>query len=403
VGETTQPRLGPPARGSGAELRVGVVGFGWMGQVHSRAYTRLAQHYPDVPLRPRLVAVAEVEPSRQRLAVTTYAFERAVDGWEEVVGADDVDAVSVCGPNFLHRDISVAAAQAGKHVWVEKPAGRHLADTAEIAQAVAGSGVQCAVGFNYRNAPAVELARTLVAEGRLGGIQTASVRFLSDYAAHPDGALSWRFDPSLAGTGVLGDLASHGLDLMRYVLGASGGDVVEVVGEQATFIARRPEPTNGAVSHFATAAGGRLGPVGNEDHVLAMLRFATGVRGVLESSRVAVGEQCAYGFEVRGERGAVAWDFRRMGVLSTCLGEEYQDAAWQERYVGPGVGEVGAFQPGAGVAMGYDDLKVIEAERFVRSVSLGEPVGATIEDALVAARFVEAVTRSIEERRWVAM
>jgi predicted dehydrogenase len=157
------------------------------------------------------------------------------------------------------------------------------------------------------------------------------------------------------------------------------------------------------VSHFSTAAGGPLGPVGNEDYISALLRFDSGARGSIESSRVAVGEQCTYALEVRGERGALRWDFRRMGELAVCVDQGYSDAAWQTRYVGADVGELAAFQPGAGVALGYDDLKVIEAERFVCSVASGEPVGATIEDAVTSASVIEALVRSVDERRWVAL
>ena len=306
--------------------------------------------------------------------------------------------VSVAGPNFVHRDVAVAAARAGKHVWVEKPVGRHLADTIDVAEAVRSAGVRSAVGFNYRNAPAVERARELVADGRLGRVETVGVRLFSDYAAHPDGALSWRFDPAFAGTGVIGDLATHGLDLARHVLGA---DIIELVADHATFITERPEPAAGAVSHYSTAAGGPTGPVGNEDHVSALLHFAGGARGVLESSRVAVGEQCTYGIEVHGDRGALAWDFRRMGELLVALDEGYTDAAWRLVRVAPGTGDLGAFQPGAGIAMGYDDLKVIEAERLVRSIAEDRPLGATVEDALVTARAADALVRSAAERRWV--
>ena len=381
---------------------VGVVGFGWMGQVHARAYSRLSQHYPNAPLQPHLVAVADTEASRREQAVRGYGFASALPGWQQLIARDDVDVVSVCGPNFVHRDVAVAAARAGKHVWVEKPAGRNLADTLEIAEAVKVAGVQSAVGFNYRNAPAVERAREIVASGDLGMIQTVNVSLLSDYAAHPHGALSWRFDNAMAGSGVLGDLACHGLDLARYVAGSATGEITDVVGDQSTFITQRPEST-GAVSHFATAAGGRMGPVGNEDHAAALLRYASGARGLIETSRVAVGEQCSYGFEIRGDKGAVGWDFRRMGELRVCAGQGYQDASWQVHFVGPGAGDYAAYQPGGGVAMGYDDLKVVEAERLLRSIAEKRPIGATVEDAVVTARLVEAMSTSFAERRWVSL
>jgi predicted dehydrogenase len=380
-----------------SELGVAVVGFGWMGQVHARAYSRVRQHYPDLALRPRLVAVADpADDGRRENAVRAYGFESSSTDWRDVVGRDDVDAVSVTGPNFVHREVAVAAAEAGKHVWVEKPVGRDAGETRAVAAAVRAAAVQSAVGFNYRNAPAVELARELVDAGRLGRIEQVDVRMLADYSAHPSGALSWRFETARAGSGVLGDLVCHGVDLARYVV----GDVTELVADDATYIAHRPR-ASGAASHFARAEGGDLTPVENEDYAAALLRFADGARGTLAASRVAVGEQCAYGIEVHGDRGALAWDFRRMGELRLCVDQDYQDAAWQTRMVGPGTGELAAFQPGAGIAMGYDDLKVIEAARFVRSIAEGKPYGATIDDAVAAAHAVAAMETSTRERRWV--
>lgn len=380
-----------------SDLRIGVVGFGWMGQVHARAYSRLLHHYGDAGLRPVLVAVADpATDGRAESAVAAYGFSDAHTDWRELVARDDIDVVSVTGPNFVHRDVGVAVAEAGKHLWIEKPAGRGVSETREIARAVAAAGVQSAVGFNYRNAPAVERARALVADGRLGRVQQVAVRMLADYSAHPDGALSWRFVNATSGSGVLGDLVSHGVDLARYVV----GDVASLVADQATFITDRPEGSASA-SHFARGGGGPHGPVENEDHVSALLRFVGGARGVLESSRTAVGEQCTYGIEIHGDRGALSWDFRRMGELRLCLDQDHQDAAFRTHFVAPGWGELSTFQPGSGIAMGYDDLKVIEAHRLVRSIVTGEPFGATIADAVVAAATVEAMATSARERRWV--
>lgn len=382
------------------DLGVAVAGFGWMGQVHARAWSRLLHHYPDSPVRPRLVAVADPEAARRDEAVAAYGFGHAHADWRELLERDDVEVVSVCGPNFVHREIGIAVAESGRHLWIEKPAGRSAQDTSAIAAAVRKAGVLSAVGFNYRNAPAVEVARQLVAAGRLGRIETVEVRMLADYSAHPDGALSWRFDPEYAGTGVLGDLASHGFDLASYVGGDTIGAVTELVADRARFITERPVAT-GAMSHFARGSGQRE-PVGNEDQASALLRFESGARGHLTASRVAVGEQCTYRIEVRGTQGALAWDFRRMGELRTCLGQDYQDAAWQTRLVAPGDGELGRFQPGAGMAMGFDDLKVVEARRLAESISTGIQHGAGIEDAVVAAELVDAVVRSAEEKSWVS-
>lgn len=370
-----------------------------MGQVHARAYSRLRHHYLDVPVRPELVAVADnAGDARIAQAVGTFGFSAVHEDWRELVARDDIDVVSVTGPNFIHRDVAVAAARAGKHLWLEKPAGRHVGETTQIRDAVRAAGVQSAVGFNYRNAPAVDLARQLIADDRLGRIHHVTVRLLADYAAHPDGALTWRFVNDLAGSGVLGDLVSHGVDLVRYLI----GEVTELVSDDATFIGARPQPV-GAVSHFSRGAGGPLGRVENEDYVSALLRFDRGARGMLEASRASVGEQCTYGIEVHGERGALSWDFRRMGELQLCLGQGFQNASYSTHYVAPGEGDLAAFQPGSGIAMSYDDLKVIEAQRLVRSIVTGTPHGATIEDAVSAAQVVEALTVSARERRWVEL
>jgi predicted dehydrogenase len=382
------------------EIGVAVVGFGWMGQVHTRAWARLAQHYPETPLRPRFVAVADPDAGRRQHAVDAYGFADAVADWAALLERDDLDVISVCGPNFVHREVGEAVARSGRHLWIEKPAGRSAEDTAAVAAAVHDAGVMAAVGFNYRNAPAVAHARELIAAGRLGRLESIDVRMLADYSAHPDGALSWRFDPEYAGTGVLGDLASHGFDLALYVGGDRLGDLAELVADQSTFITERPIAT-GAVSHYSRGGDGPRGRVGNEDVASALLRFGTGARGYLTASRVAVGEQCTYTIDVRGTEGAVSWDFRRMGELRLCLGTNYLDAPWETRFVQAGDGDLAAFQPGSGMAMGFDDLKVVECRALVESIHTGKPHGATIDDAVVAAGLVDAMVRSYEERRWV--
>jgi predicted dehydrogenase len=380
-------------------LRVGIVGWGWMGQVHARAYMRLRQHYRDAPLKPTLVAVADnAADDRLISAVDTFGFRDAYQDWHDLITRNDIDVVSVTGPNFIHRDVAVAAADAGKHVWVEKPAGRNAAETRAIRDAVLVSGVQSAAGFNYRNVPAVEMARQLIADGRLGRINHVHIRLLADYAAHPDGALTWRFKTEWFGSGVLGDLASHGVDLGRYLV----GDITALICDDATFISRRPQVSI-MTSHFSRGTGGPMEAVENEDYVAALLRFGGGARGILESSRASVGEQCTYGIEVHGDRGALSWDFRRMGELQLCVDQDFQNAYFLTHYVAPGDGGFARFQPAAGIAMGYDDLKVVEAHRLVQSIATGQAHGATVEDALYAAEIVEAMAESARDRRWVTL
>jgi predicted dehydrogenase len=376
---------------------VAVVGFGWMGRVHTQAYARVLHHYPRLGVRPELVAVAEEVPGRaEEAAAAQFGFAATTRDWREVAADPRVEAVSVTAPNFLHREIGVAMAAAGKHLWIEKPVGLTLADARAVADAVAGAGVQGAVGFNYRGAPAVETARDLITAGEIGTVTHARIRLFSDYAAHPESALTWRYERERGGSGVLGDLASHGADLARYLL----GDIAQLSADTAVFIPRRPRP-HGATAGHARAAGGEPGAVENEDYVGCLLRFASGARGVLEACRVSVGEQNAYGFEVHGTKGALFWDFRRMNELGVSRGSAYQDQPVSRVYVGPGDGEFGAFQPGAANAMGYDDLKVIEAYRFLRSVAEGRPYGATLTDAVYSAAALEAMAASAESGAWV--
>lgn len=380
------------------ELRVGVVGFGWMGQVHARAMSRLLHHYADAPLRPRLVAVADNAPDdRVERAAAAFGFAHVFDDWRALVTSDEVDLVSVTGPNFIHRDVAVAAARAGKHLWVEKPAGRNAAETAEIVAAVEAAGVQAATGFNYRNVPAVARAREIVASGRIGRVEHSTVRFLADYSADPGTALSWRFRTATSGTGVLGDLVSHATDLLAHVV----APIEELVVDRSTFVTRRREALPGAM-HYEQGAG-PVGDVENEDHVSALLRLTDGSRAVLESSRVAVGEQNTYGIEVHGTEGALAWDFRRMNELRVCAGQHPTNAFYAVEYAGPGDGELSAFQPGTNNPIGFDELKIVEARRLVESIASDKPVGATIHDALTAARVVDAMVESADERKWVRL
>ncbi|MFE2062187.1 Gfo/Idh/MocA family protein [Streptomyces sp. NPDC059467] len=379
-------------------LGVAVVGFGWMGRVHTQAYQRIPHHFPQLSVRPELVAVAEEVPGRAEEAAAQFGFASTTRDWREVAKDPRVQAVSITAPNFLHREIGVAMAEAGKHIWIEKPVGLTAEDARAVADAVAAAGVQSTVGFNYRNAPAVAYARELIASGELGTITHVRVRLFSDYAAHPDGALTWRYERARGGGGVLGDLASHGVDLARFLL----GDIASLAADTAVFIPERARPT-GATAGHTLATGGELGPVENEDYVNCLLRFASGARGVLEASRVSVGEQNNYGFEVHGTKGAVFWDYRRMGELGVSRGTSYQDQPVSTVYVGPGHGEYGAFQPGSANAMGYDDLKVIEARNFLRSIAEGTAYGATLEDAVHSATALDAMSRSAEQGTWVSL
>lgn len=377
----------------------GVIGAGWMGHVHARATARLAHHYPDLPIRTSLVAVADTLPSHLDSFVDQHGQVLAYADWRAVVDDPRVGLISVTAPNAFHAEIGEAVARAGKHLWIEKPVGLDAADCERVAVAVRQSGVASAVGFNYRNFPMVERAAELIAAGAIGRPTHATFRTLADYAADPGGTLSWRYTTAQGGRGILADLGSHGFDLIRMLL----GEIDELVADTSTFIGRRPLAKPGS-SHFATVdlddPDVEFGEVENEDYFCSLLRLANGARVTYEAGRSAIGDQCNYGFHIHGTEGAMSWDFRRSDELAVSVEGAYQGRPTQVVFGGPGDGEYQRFQPGAGVAIGYDDSKVIELARLLESIVAGEPRGATIEDALVASRANEAVLASMASGRW---
>jgi predicted dehydrogenase len=332
-----------PPRTSGS-IGVAVIGFGWMGKVHAQAYARLPHHFPGLGLRADLVAVADDVPGRAEEAAAQFGFATATTDWRDVAADPRIGAVSVTVPNYLHREIATALAAARKHLWIEKPAGLTCADARAIADAAERAGVQGTVGFNYRHAPAVAAARELLEADAIGRVTHARFRFLSDYAADPGSALTWRFSREQGGRGVLGDLASHAVDLARHLV----GEISEVAADTAIFVPARAKPRAATRGHERSA--GDHGPVENEDYVACLVRCTSGARGVIEACRTSAGEQNAYGFEIHGRSGALSWDFGRMGELRVSRGDDHQDQPACAIQVGPAHGCYAAFQPGAAIA-----------------------------------------------------
>ena len=383
------------------EIGVGVIGAGWLGDVHARAWGRLRHHYADLGLHPRMVAVADSVPAATATAVERHGFERTYSGWADLLADPEIDIVSVTAPNALHRDIGVATARAGKHLWIEKPVGLSAADTRAVAEAVAQAGVHAAVGFNYRVFPALQELRAQLRAGAIGRPTHARVRLLSDYAAHPLGLHTWRYSLASGGHGVLGDLASHAVDLTRYVL----GDLDRLVAETEVFIGERPLPVEGAAiyGHGLGDPDAPRAAVENEDYGAALVRTVDDVLVTLECSRVATGEQNTYGIEVHGTSGLLAWDFRRPGELVSSTGGTYADQPTQVRHIGPGSGEHARFQPGSALVLSFDDSKVIELATLLRAIE-GEPQEqATLADAVASADALEAMVESAGSRAWVSV
>lgn len=385
------------------EIGVGLISVGWMGRLHSRAYANLRYVYPDLNILPRLVHAADPAPDRAEEAVRVLGYERASADYHDVLNDPEVDVVSICAPNFLHAEIGIAAAKAGKHFWIEKPVGRGEDETRAVSDAADAAGIVTSIGFNYRHAPVVEHLREIIAEGRLGRITNVRGQMFADYSADPNGALSWRFVRGLAGSGVLGDLMGHLVDLVQYTL----GPIAEVSALTSTVYAERPELPMGTGTHFAVIENGVMKPVENEDYAAMLVRLsddavAGGAVGTLEASRVAVGPRASYGIEVYGTEGSAFWDFERMNELHVSGGRGAEHQGYARVMAGPGMGDFGRFQPGAGTSMGYDDLKVVEAKKFLEAVAGRAQLNSNIRDALSAAQVVSAAERSAESRDWQA-
>ena len=387
--------------GTAGDLGVGLISVGWMGKLHSRAYQAVPSVYPEIGVRPRLVHAADTAPDRVAYATEVLGYARGSADYRAVLADPEVDVVSICAPNMLHREIGVAAAEAGKPFWIEKPVGRDARETGEVAAAARAAGVVTSIGFNYRHAPAVEHVRELVAEGALGRITNVRAVFFSGYAAEPKGALSWRFKRELAGSGALGDLLSHVVDLVSYLV----GPITEATALTSTVYTQRPILPMGSATHFAVIEDGELGPVENDDYAAALVRFAPtaqgpGAVGTLEASRTTVGPQCGLGFELYGTDGSAIWNFEQMNELRLCLGRGGPHQGYTSVLANAHLGDYGRFQPGPGIAMGYDDLKVIEARKFLVAAAGGERRNSTIEDAHAVAEVIAAADASAASGTW---
>jgi len=387
--------------GTNSDIGVGLISVGWMGKLHTRAYQAMPSVYPELGLRPRLVHAADTAPDRAEYARDVLGYGKTSTDYRDVLTDPDVDVVSICAPTGLHREIGIAAAAAGKPFWIEKPVGRDANDAADVAAAAGKAGVVTSIGYNYRHAPAVERVRELVANGDLGRITNVRAVFFSGYASEPKGALSWRFVRELAGAGALGDLLSHVVDLVQYVV----GPISEVNALTNTVYKERPILPMGTGTHFAVIEDGEMGTVENDDYVATLVRFAphsraAGAVGTLEASRIIVGPQCGLGFEIYGTNGSAAWNFEQLNELRVCIGRGGPHSGYTTVLGNAHLGDYAHFQPGPGNSMGYDDLKVIEAKKFLVAVTGGERCNSTADDAHHVAKVIAAAAASADSGTW---
>ena len=378
-------------------IGIGVVGFGWMGQAHTRAYRDIPVYFAESGIRPRLAAVADNVPARLDLARDNFGFGWGTLDWHELIERDDVDVVDVTAPNALHQEIVEAAAAAGKHVFCEKPVGISPVATAAIEKAGRDAGIISGCGYNYRWAPLVQYTHQLIADGRLGDLTHYRGRFFSMYGRDRLGLLSWRFLQEEAGYGALSDIMSHAIDMAQYMC----GPIRRVVATKETFVKERPLPVPGKGTHYDRGKpDDPTGAVTNEDYVGALVEFESGVRGTLEADRSIFGPQSSMAFELNGSKGAAAWDHERLNQLRLYLPEEQPTDGFIEVLAGDAFPNQAGIVPGGGNSLGYEDMKLIEALEFLKSVEAGRQHHPGFGDALANASVAAAIVRSWSSERW---
>jgi predicted dehydrogenase len=379
------------------DIGIGVIGFGWMGQAHSRAYRDIPVYYPESGIRPRLVAVADNVPARIDLATSNFGFESGTADWRELMARDDIDVIDITAPNALHQELVEAAAASGKHIACEKPVGISPEATAAIEAAARRAGVITSCGYNYRWAPLVQYTHQLIADGRLGDLTHYRGRFFSMYGRDRLSLLSWRFLQEEAGYGVLSDIMSHTIDMAQYLC----GPIRRVVATKETFVKERPLPTPGTGTHYDRGKpGDPTGAVTNEDYVGALVEFENGVRGTLEADRSMFGPQSSMAFELNGSKGAASWDHEKLNQLRLYLPEEQPTDGYIEVLAGDAFPNQANIVPGGGNSIGFEDMKLIEALEFLRSVAAGREHHPNFGDALANASVAAAMVRSWSSERW---
>ena len=303
----------PPTPTAG-QLGVAMVGYAFMGAAHSQAW-RTAPAFFDLPLRPRLAAICGRDADAAGAVADRFGWESVETDWRRLLERDDVDVIDICTPGDTHAEIAIAALEAGKHVLCEKPLANTVAEAeamAEAAAAAAQHGVRSMVGFTYRRVPAVALAQRLVAEGRIGTVRHVRGQYLQDWLVDEDAPMSWRLDKERAGSGALGDIGAHVIDMAQFV---TGSRVASVSGTMQTFVTSRPVAGEHATLGGTGAGGGERAQVTVDDAAAFTARFADGALGVFEATRFATGRKNALRLEVNGSLGSIAFDFEDMNVL----------------------------------------------------------------------------------------
>jgi predicted dehydrogenase len=370
-------------------LGVGLVGYAFMGAVHSHAW-RTVNRFFDLPAQAELAALCGRNKDAAQAAATKFGYPSVETDWHALIDRDDVQIVDVCTPGDSHAEISIAALQAGKHVLCEKPLANTVAEARAMVEAAKSASGRSMVGFNYRRLPAVSYARQLIAEGRLGTIRHVRAVYLQDWIIDPEFPLAWRLQKEHAGSGALGDLGAHIIDMAQFV---TGQNITGVSGLTETFIKTRPLPASS--SGLSGQASTERGEVTVDDASLFLARFSDGAIGTFEATRFAQGRKNGLHIEINGDGGSLVFDLERLNEL------EFFDASLDPAEAGfrrilvtePTHPYAGAWWP-PGHGLGYEHSFTHEARDFLEAIANGSDPAPSFVDGLRVQLVLDAVERS---------
>jgi predicted dehydrogenase len=375
-------------------LGVGMVGYAFMGAAHSQAW-RTAPHVFDLPVQPNMAALCGRDAAAVRMAAARLGWRAAETDWHALIKRDDVQLVDVCTPGHLHAEVAIAALEAGKHVLCEKPLANTLAEAEVMAAAAARAasrGVRAMTGFNYRRVPAVALARQLVTEGRIGQLRHVRASYLQDWLVDPSFPLTWRLQRDRAGSGALGDLGAHLVDLAQYLTGEL---IAGVSAATATFVGERP---------LLEAPGGapRSGPVTVDDTAIFIARMPSGALASFEATRFATGRKNQLRIELNGDRGSLAFDLERLNELQFYdRADESAEAGFRRILVTePGHPYLSAWWP-PGHVLGWEHTFTHQVRDLVIAIAAATDPAPSFQDGLQVQRVLAAVEQSAaRESSW---
>lgn len=367
-------------------IGVGLIGTGFMGKCHALAWHNVRPVFGEI-ISPRLEMVCDDNlPAAERMA-SEFGFARKTGDWRDVIADPAVDVVSITTPNHLHRAIAVAALEAGKHAWCEKPMALTVEDAQAMADAAAQARGKTLLGYNYIRNPAISHARRLIDEGVIGDVIHFRGQVDEDYSASPDLPWTWRSRIAAGGLGTLGDITCHLVSFAHTLV----GEVARVSADMETIHKERPVP-----------GSGEMRPVENEDIAHAVVRFRSGISGVLASSRVAWGRKNVIRVEVHGTKGMIVFDQERMNELQFFTAEGPETTrGFRTILTGPVHPPYGFFNPAVGHQLGFNELKVIECAHLLECIRDDRQPWISFADGLKIERVVHGMAQSAREGRWV--